>query len=237
LTCQTAVSGNNLPVPKNLPIYSQGWTIGSAPGRAKHHAGSEAETDGHAGTPREAETVVLDYFRPLSDPIDNECLRIKGNFRRRFVSLEARDNGLDSIPKAWLAHDLSEALSGFLQVQDPRARGGEDLPDLAPGEVEIARLSLLDSVHGEVTSLRALQGGDGTIQLTLVDEYESWFELPCESFNRSLTAEEVVAAFRDADPSPVETECTFRLSSYFYPTLNDIARDLGLGAAASGDCR
>jgi hypothetical protein len=70
-------------------------------------------------------------------------------------------------------------LKNWLGRQNPQFRGGEDLPDLENGEVEIARLTLANSVHGEVTSLRAkLTKEDGKISLRMVDEYESEIKLP-----------------------------------------------------------
>jgi len=90
----------------------------------------------------------------------------------------------------------------------PQARGGEDLPDLVQGEVEIARLTLVDSVHGEATSLRAKRDPeDLSILLSMVDEYGTEFELPTRKVSVPLTAEEVLVIFRDADPTPTETSC------------------------------
>ena len=48
--------------------------------------------------------------------------------------------------------------------------GGEDLPDLEDGEVDIAPLSRTNSVHVEVTSLHAKLDGDGVL-LRMLDEY------------------------------------------------------------------
>ena len=95
----------------------------------------------------------INYFQNLSDPIDQILHQIKGNFRRLFVGEEVSKNGKDSIPPAWLEHDLSETLKGFLQRQHPQARGGEDLPDLEEGETEIARVTLSNTIHREVRAL------------------------------------------------------------------------------------
>ena len=111
----------------------------------------------------------------------------------------------------------------------PRARGGEDLPDLELGEVEIARLSLVNSIHGEVTSLRAKQDPvDRSILLSMVDEYETEYELPNRKVPGSLTAEEVLVTFRDAEPTRAETSCQIEFSSDFYPNLDSLATELGI---------
>jgi len=150
--------------------------------------------------------------------------RIKGNYRRFFVYRSIQEDGLESIPPAWLDHDLSEALKGFLGAQAPNARGGEDLPDLEDGEVEIARLTLANAVHGEVTSLRARHDPNGdAILLRMVDEYDTEFELPCREIESPLTAEEVVEVFRDAAPSPMDTSCEIEFQSFFYPKLGQVA--------------
>lgn len=97
-----------------------------------------------------------DYFAPANSAEDAMLRRIKGNFRRQMISKNILNEGLPSVPELWSAHEISEDFKGILtSTAGPRARGGEDLPDLAEGEVEIARLTLVDSVHGKVTSLRA----------------------------------------------------------------------------------
>ena len=83
---------------------------------------------------------------------------IKGNFRREFVMRGILDGGLESVPPAWLAHDLSMVLKNFLTSQHPRAGGGEDLPDLE-------------------------------------------------------------AIFRNADPSPMDTDCEFEFQSFIHTKL------------------
>ena len=163
---------------------------------------------------------MIDYFASVEDPAEAALRRIKGNYRRAFVARAIDQDGLGSIPEAWLDHSLSEALKNMLGSQHPQACGGEDLPDLEVGEVEIARLSLVDSVHGEVTSLRARREEDGSISYRMVDEYETEFELPIQSSLAPLSAEEALAMFADADPSPTDTECEVMFQSAFYPDLN-----------------
>jgi hypothetical protein len=173
-----------------------------------------------------------DYFAEVH-PIADVLQRIKGNFRRGLVANSLSNEGLESTPEAWQAPEISERLKAALtSMAGPQARGGEDLPDLAPGEVEIARLTLVDSVHGEVTSLRAMRSPEGSgILLSMVDEYGTEFELPVQKGPAPLTAEEVLAVFRDAEPTPTDTICQIRFTSLFYPELDALAVGMGIKPA------
>jgi hypothetical protein len=167
---------------------------------------------------------MIDYFSPATSPEEQALRRIKGNFRLQFVRRSIAEDGLDSVPSAWLDHDISEVLKNMLQAQHPQARGGEDLPDLNKDEVEIARLTLANSVHGEVTSLRARPESEGSgIALRMVDEYGAEITLPAPHVPLPLTPEEIVSLFQAADPSPTETSCEVRFHSWFYPNLNEVA--------------
>ena len=165
----------------------------------------------------------MNYFSPADTP-EEEALRIiKGNFRRVFIEHQIAMEGLQSIPPAWLKHNLSEVLSNMLGAKSPNARGGEDLPDLEDGEVEIARLSLASSVHGEVTSLRACRSpDDDKISLRMVDEYETEYDLPFENTDASLSDEDVARLFLEAEPCPAETSCEIEMQSYFHPRLSEL---------------
>lgn len=160
----------------------------------------------------------IDYFAPSSSLEEAVIRRIKGDHRKVFVTEAIRQDGLDSIPPQWTAHNLDELFKTMLMSQNPRNRGGEDLPDLDEGEVEVARVSLANSVHGEVTSLRARRAG-GRIQLRLVDEYESEFELPQTEIAAPFSAEELLEFFAACEPCPFETECRLRIASPFYEGL------------------
>ena len=161
---------------------------------------------------------VIDYFSKPNSKEEAAIRSIKGNFRREFVMRAILSDGIESVPPAWLNHDLSRTLKDFLTAQHPRSRGGEDLPDLEDGEVEIARLSLTNSVHGEVTSLRAKQAGTW-VALRMVDEYETEIELPVDRLDKMPTNEEVLELFKKAEPSPMETGCAFEFQSFFHKGL------------------
>ena len=172
---------------------------------------------------------MIDYFAPVTDPVE-ACLRqVKGNYRRQFLSAAIEGEGLESVPLPWREHELSPLFKEVLQRQDPRARGGEDLPDLDENEVEIARLTLADSVHGEVASLRARKEPAATmIQLRLVDDCGEEIEIPCEQSPAALSAEQVSECFRQSDPCQTETDCEIEFQSFFYQDLNDVATSMGV---------
>ena len=171
-----------------------------------------------------------DYFAEAPSVEDAVLRRIKGNFRRKMVLKSLQTGDLASIPELWRAHDISENLKNVLtSTNGPQGRGGEDLPDSDQGEVEIARLSLVNSVHGEVTSLRAKRDPrDLSILLSMVDEYETKYELPKRKVSAPLTAEEVLVTFRDAEPTPTDTSCQIEFSSFFYPNLDSLATEMGI---------
>lgn len=172
---------------------------------------------------------MIDYFAPPPSREQAVLRGIKGNFRRTFVEKLIDEEGVDSTPDAWKSHDISEGLKNMLQGQHPQARGGEDLPDLKDDEVEIARLTLANSVHGEVTSLRACPGAvSGEILFRLVDEYEAEIHPPIESSNDVLSEDGVIEMFRDSEPSQTDTDCEIEFQSFFYPDLNACADRLGV---------
>lgn len=176
-----------------------------------------------------------DYFAPAPSVGDAVLHRIKGNFRRQMISKSLLTEALASIPEPWCTHDISENLKSVLTSSiGPQGRGGEDLPDLDEGEVEIARLTLVNSVHGEVTSLRAKRDPEGlSISLSMVDEYETEYELPNPKISAPLTAEEVLVTFRDAEPTPTDTSCQIEFSSFFYPNLDSLATEIGIKGEAN----
>ena len=167
-----------------------------------------------------------DYFAPARSPQD-ACLRqIKGNYRRSMVRSALDTDSLESIPHLWRAQSLSKNLKDFLISSGPHALGGEDLPDLEEGEVEIARLTYVDSVHGEVVSLRARRAhGTNKILLRLVDEYDNDFTLEQDIFDEPLTKKELVEVFRTAQPSPFDAEADWSFSSFFYVDLDEVAME------------
>ncbi len=92
-------------------------------------------------------------------------------------------------------------------------------------EVEVVRVSLVDTIHGEVISLRARKAG-GRIQLRLVDEYETEFELPYTAIDAPLSAEDLIKFLASCDPSPFDNECQLEIESQFYKGLQKLLDQL-----------
>ena len=163
----------------------------------------------------------IDYFAPSSSLEEAIIRRIKGNHRKTLVAEAIQRDGLDSIPPQWTAHALDEMFKTMMASRNLSNRGGEDLPDLEEGEVEIARVSLADSVHGEVTSLRATRSANN-IQLRLVDEYATTFELPQSEIVGPFTATELIKFLAECEPCPLEGTCQRAIASPFYRGLQKL---------------
>jgi hypothetical protein len=160
---------------------------------------------------------VLDVLREPLSPLERDLRRIKGTYRR-VRSRELIESG-EQPASEMLSHDLPEPLKFMLQSQvSSQARGGEDLPDLLDGEVEIARITYTQTVHGEVVSLRGVRAGDDRMALRLVDEYGTDFTLPFDEVTGSISAEEVVQLFLTAVPSPVDVGA--------FSVLSDVIPDI-----------
>ena len=163
----------------------------------------------------------IDYFAKPKSLEEAIIRRIKGDHRKAFIAKAIKQDGLDSIPPQWTAHELGEMFKMMLTSRNPRNRGGEDLPDLEEGEVEITRVSLADSVHGEVTSLRVRRDGNA-MALRLVDEYQTEFVLPSDRIESPFTDEELVQFLADCEPCPFDTDCRLRIASPFHQSLQSL---------------
>lgn len=163
----------------------------------------------------------IDYFAKPKSKEEAIIRRIKGDYRKEFIADAIKLGGLASIPPQWTAHELDEMFKMVLTSSNPRNRGGEDLPDLDDGEVEIVRVSLADSVHGEVTSLRVRRAGNA-MALRLVDEYQTEFELPSEQIERPFTSQELMQFLADCDPCPFDSDCRLKISSPFHQGLQSL---------------
>lgn len=145
---------------------------------------------------------VVDLLKEPEDPIERAIGRIKGTYRR--VAMRTRWEAGEEIPDELLFEDAGMGNKFALGAQNPQMRGGEDLPDLLPGEVELARITLLKTTHGEVTCLRAIRAGDDAMDLRMVDEYETEFALPFDRAQGTLADWQIVDLFARAEPSPLE---------------------------------
>ena len=175
-------------------------------------------------------------------------MQIKGDHRRAVVARAIAEEGPDAVPSVWLEHELPEDMKAALGARNPGFRGGEDLPDFEGGEVELARITL-DTVHREVTSLRARIHEDDTRALRLVeaddgcgfiesdryalrlvqeDDGSGVIDLPLDQavIDHAPTGEEVVRQFFEPDTCPFDTQTDFQISSLLYPDIELITHEL-----------
>jgi hypothetical protein len=131
------------------------------------------------------------YWPEVTDRLRAVAMRIKGEARRREALARIEAGHLVTI-EAWMTEEgLGEDKKRAVQRLHPGLRGGEDLPDLRHGEVEIARIFYLNTVHQEVTVVLARVSGD-RIWYRVVDEYSGRHEVTPQSSRRPLTLEQVV---------------------------------------------
>ena len=94
-------------------------------------------------------------------------------------------------PDTYWPDALDEEQRRYWGALHPHCMGGEYLPELEPGDVEIARISLA-SVTSDQISIRAPHAGD-RIRYAVRDEYDTDFELAFSESERPLTLGEFIA--------------------------------------------
>jgi len=142
-----------------------------------------------------SENIDLSY-RPQTywpDALDQEQLlsRIQGERRRTIARNILAKEGFVGL-NAFLAREtLDEEERRYWGGLHPHCMGGEYLPELGLGEVEIARISLASTTSDQI-SIRALHAGD-TIRYVVRDEYDTDFELAFSESEQPLTLQELIA--------------------------------------------
>jgi hypothetical protein len=180
-----------------------------------------------------------DSYWEAPDPVRAIVGDIKGDLRRQMVR-DLLERGIE-IEEELLGESASEPLRTRLGQIHPQWMGGEYLPDLLAGEVEIARLTL-DSTTRDVYSVRARRR-EGRIRYRIVDEYETRWDCSRESSARPLTLGELVTlidtatfqgynggdltdALRDGCGGLPEEDADFvTVTSEFYPDLEAYYRE------------
>ena len=104
----------------------------------------------------------------------------------------------------------------------PSWMGGEYLPDLLPGEVEIARI-VIESLTQDVVSIRARRrGSERRIVYRVVDEFESGFDFSPRSSRQPLSHDELVRLIDNLrQTSSPATNSGYTIESRFYPALGE----------------
>jgi hypothetical protein len=138
----------------------------------------------------------IDYtYRPksywdISVPLEVILLNVKGTLRRQMMRDYWNAGAIDDLEQDLIVDCLTEEDRASLGKIHPSFMGGEYLPDYAEGEVEIARVEL-QSTTADVISIRAKKDGD-RIEYSVVDEYETDFNVAPKNSERSLTLVELI---------------------------------------------
>jgi hypothetical protein len=138
----------------------------------------------------------IDYgFRPDSywaaaDPLAAVLLNVKGTNRRQMITDYWNAGKFEELGDELKTATLSGALVHQLGRIHPSFMGGEYLPDYRPRETEIARIEL-QSVTADVISIRARPVGK-RIRYSIIDEYETEFELVRQTSLKPFTLEQLV---------------------------------------------
>lgn len=94
---------------------------------------------------------------------------VKGSFRRRHLRAALDAGDIHAVPEPILRQSLSRGLRMAVGAYHPSFMGGEYLPDLEDGELEIARIAI-QSTTGDVVCLYARPLGR-RIAYRMADEY------------------------------------------------------------------
>jgi hypothetical protein len=114
--------------------------------------------------------------------------RVKGELRRQQAISDLKENHAD---EDIIAESLREEHRSAVGVVHPWLMGGEYLPDLHEGEVEICR-TVLKSVTMDVTSVRAGHD-DNKIVYRVVDEYGDYeYGLKYKTSSQPLTMGQLI---------------------------------------------
>jgi hypothetical protein len=147
-------------------------------------------------------------FRPKSYWVrsaENHVLSlIPGEVRREIARAALAAGGLDALTgtSATLTEEERRAWSGI----HPAFMGGEFLPPIDQNQIEVARIAL-NSVTGDVISLRARRGRGDRIRYEFVDEYpeeERAYSFSPATSPRPLSFGEVVRLLEEATVSGTE---------------------------------
>jgi len=138
-------------------------------------------------------------YWPESRTPEQLLSRIKGQARRELAREVLASEGFQGLTTFLARDELPEIERQEWGALHPALMGGEYLPPMLPGEVEIARISLR-STTGDQVSIRA-RPGDGKIGYRVVDEHDTEFELPFTGNDHPLALGELVT-FIDGSSDP-----------------------------------
>ena len=129
--------------------------------------------------------------------------RIRGKRRQDIARQLYKEFGFTALSEFLVREGLSEEDRTAWGTVGPWCMGGEYLPDLDEGEVEIARISLASTTSDQI-SVRARQDGE-RIRYRIVGEYEEEEsmrqQLPFDVTDRPLSLGELMDMIQGANTS------------------------------------
>lgn len=129
-------------------------------------------------------------YWPESLDMDTLLSRIKGKARRDMARRILEEEGFPGLTEFVARENLDDVDREMWGRIHPQLMGGEYLPNLSEGEVEIVRISL-KSTTGDQISIRARKTGS-KITYRVVDEYETDFNLHFQESDEPLSLEELI---------------------------------------------
>jgi hypothetical protein len=133
-----------------------------------------------------------DTYWPKSLTPEQLLTRIRGKQRQDIARQLYRDGGFGALNAFLVKEGLAEDERSSWGAIGPWCMGGEYLPELDEGEVEIARISMASTTSDQI-SVRACQDGE-RIRYRIVGEYEEdetmRQQLPFDVTDRPLSLEE-----------------------------------------------
>lgn len=170
------------------------------------------------------------------ESVEDLIAQIKGSASRKMARDLVEQGRADRA--VLLARSLLPEAVQILEASDPRFMGGNYLPPLEPGEVEVARITL-ESTTADVTAVYACQTKEGGFQYRVVDEYggEGLLEPHAAKSSKPMSMGEfagfllhacgLVETLQDNFGDDVEEALAFfSVESDFYPELDRVCRQI-----------
>jgi hypothetical protein len=172
-----------------------------------------------------------DTYWPESLTPEQRLSRIRGKKRQEIARDLYAKHGFTALNEFLVKEGLAEEERTAWGAVGPWCLGGEYLPSLEQGEVEIARISL-ESTTADQISVRAQPGGD-SIHYRIVGEYEEdegmRYQLPFETSAQPLSLAELMKLIDGAQqddcayPGGILTSMWAMMSDYYHDTQEIIS--------------
>jgi hypothetical protein len=166
-----------------------------------------------------------DTYWPESLTPEQLLTRIRGKRRQDIARELYKEFGFTALNEFLVREGLSEEDRTAWGAAGPWCMGGEYLPELDEGEIEIARISLASTTSDQV-SVRARADGE-RIRYRIVGEYEEEEamrqQLPFDVTDQPLSLGELMDMIQGAKTS--DTPCTVGIFSSIWSMMLEFADD------------